>query len=65
MQAFHADVKEGWSLFIYRGMVYAKMFYGEMVLYPRGIVSPLNSSSGTDLSTLPISPSFIVTIYYR
>ena len=30
---------------IYRGMVYAKTFYGEMVLFARGMASPLNSST--------------------
>ena len=40
VQAFHADLKEGWSL--YRGMVYAKFFYGGMGLFFGRMTSPLN-----------------------
>ena len=31
VEDFHVDVKEGWSLFTCRGMVYSKTFYGGMV----------------------------------
>ena len=44
VQAFHADVKEGWSLLkAYRGMIYLKIFYGGMVLCFYGrVASPSN-----------------------
>ena len=43
MQAFHADVKEGWSLFIGEWFT-LKCFMGDGVVF-RGIVLSLNSST--------------------
>ena len=36
--------RKGRMVIIYRGIVYAKIFYGRIVLYSGGMASPLNSS---------------------
>ena len=42
MQAFHGDVNsKGEMVIIGKGMVYAKMLYGEMGLFFGGMASPL------------------------
>ena len=52
---FHADVRRD-DHYTCKGMVYAKMFYGEMVLFFGGMASPLNSSTGP---RYPLKANFV------